>query len=156
MVRNFWISSLTLVFTVLSCCFVTTTFAQKSEILLSRIYPFAPKLLHHPPSPFLKGKPYYLELYVEIPEDSLESVTIFFKSDTSADYQEIPMEKYRGIYRFKYDPLEHQGDEISYFFVVSTKSHRLYATPLDTKWRIAPVQLNPVDPVKYYQRRKNK
>jgi hypothetical protein len=91
---------------------------------------------------------------VDIPEDSLVSVTIFFKSDQSVDYQEIALQKHRGIYRFQYDPLKFVGDELSYFFVVSTKDFKLYAIPLNDKGRIAPVRLNPIDPVKYYQRRK--
>ena len=80
-------------------------FSQDSS-LFKKTFPLESKLLHKTPNPFFQGRPYFLELFSDIPLDSLESINFYFKTDKSKNYRDTS-EKYcppytvmRFIYRF--------------------------------------------------------
>lgn len=122
-----------------------------AESLLSRTFPYTAKLLHKPPKPFFQGRPYNLEFFCDLPQDSLEAIVLFFKTDQFLQYREVPLEPYRGRFRFRYDPKLHPGEEVSYFFVAVLKSAGIHAIPVDRQGKLAPYRIRPVDPIKYYE-----
>lgn len=124
---------------------------QLADSLLKKTFPFSQRILHNPPAPFFKGRPYSLEVLVDIGQDSVEYVSLFFKTDSFTEYREMPLEKYRGRLRFKYDPKMYPGDELHYFFVVVVKSGGIYASPVHRDGQLRPVKITPVDPMKYYE-----
>ena len=126
---------------------------QPADSLLMETYLPSRKLLHRPPSPFFQGRPYFLDLFVDVPDDSLESASIFFKTENSVEYWETVMAKWRGRYRFEYDPDRFPGDTLHYFFVVTEKNFSIHATPLDNSGKIKPVTIHRVDPGEYRKRR---
>ena len=125
--------------------------SRLADSLLKRTFPFSQKILHKPPSPFFKGRPYTLEVFVDMSQDSVEYVSLFFKTDTFIKYREMPLEEYRGRLRFRYDPKIYPGDELQYFFVVVVKNGGIYASPVHRDGRLRPVKIRPVDPMKYYE-----
>lgn len=130
---------------------LSTLFCQSADSLLIRTFPLTDKLFHLPPTPFFEDRPYFLELFIDIPWDSLESISIFFRTDSLSQYQAIPLEKYRGRFRFRYDPDRFPGTVLTYFFVATEKNFGLHASPLDTSGRIEPVNIHLVNPVEYYE-----
>lgn len=128
-----------------------TPAAQTADSLLEISFSLEQRLFHHPPLPFFKGRPYNLEVVVDIPGDSLETASIFLKTDQLSSYQEIPLQPHRGHYVFKYDPQEYPGQLLSYFVVATARGFRLYAIPLDKSGKIRPFKIRPLDPVKYYE-----
>ena len=129
----------------------TFSIGQEPESLLKKTFPM-PQMIHHrPPWPFFKGRPYYLELFSDLPQNEVESLTLFFKTDQTIQYREVPLQPYRGRYRFKYDPDLHPGKEITYFFVAIMKLAGSYATPVDENGKLVPMIINPIDPAKYYE-----
>ena len=134
---------------LLLCTFVCP--AQSGDTLFTKSFPLEHKLLHRPPSPFFKSRPYLIDLFVDIPEESLERVSIFFKTESFEKYWETVLEKYRGRYRFKYNPEEYPGDTLRYFFVAITKHSGIYAVPLDKSGKISPWTILPLDPLEYHK-----
>tara|TARA_B100000035_G_scaffold162808_1_gene138656 strand:+ start:1176 stop:1640 length:465 start_codon:yes stop_codon:yes gene_type:complete len=125
--------------------------SQLADSLLKKTFPFSQKILHKAPSPFFKGRPYTLEVFVGLAQDSVEYVSLFFKTDTFIKYREMPLEQYRGRLRFKYDPQVYPGDELQYFFIAVVKNGGIYAAPVNRDGRLTPVKIRPVDPMKYYE-----
>lgn len=125
--------------------------AQTADSLLELTFSLQQRLFHHPPLPFYKQRPYNLEVVVDIPRDSLESVSIFLKTDQMSSYQEVPLESYRGRYLFRFDPQEYPGELLNYFLVATTKGFRLYAVPLNKSGRIKPYKIRPLDPIRTYE-----
>lgn len=138
-------------YVILQIILISTLICQSIDTTLTETFPLTNKLLHHPPSPFFKGRPYFLELIVDFPWDSLENASIFFKTEKSIEYQEIPLEKYRKRLRFKYDPELFPGDTLSYFFIVTRKDFSIFAIPLDGSGKIKTVNIHPIEPTKYYE-----
>ncbi len=136
---------------ILLLLLLTFSFGQGAESLLQKTFPLSPKIHHRPPWPFFNGRPYHLELFSELAEKDVESLSIFFKTDQALEYREIKLESYRGRYRFKYDPTIYPGQEITYFFVAILKNSGSHATPIDENGKLAPMILRPIDPIKYYK-----
>jgi hypothetical protein len=136
----------------ISLFFVTAfAFGQEADSLLQQTFPLSPKIHHRPPWPFFEGRPYHLELFSDLLKKDVESLSIFFKTNQTLEYREAALERYRGRYRFKYDPATHPGEEITYFFVAILKNAGSHATPIDENGKLAPMILRPIDPVKYYE-----
>lgn len=126
---------------------------QTTEELLNKQFPQSQRIIHLPPDPFFKGRPYYLELVSDIPEDSVTSASLFIATEQSVRYLEFLLENYHGLYRFRYDPSKIIGNVLIYFFVLTTTDFGIYATPLTDAGKLDPVVIKPVDPVEYYNRR---
>ncbi|MFQ6607505.1 MAG: hypothetical protein ACE5EE_03090 [Fidelibacterota bacterium] len=125
--------------------------AQETDSLLSSTFPPSPALFHHLKLPVFQGRPYYLELFVDIPIDQINSAAIFFRTEKMSRYREAPLEWYRGRYRFKYDPEAYPGKMFKYFFVVTEVNYSIHAIPLDSAGRVAPQILQPVNPLEYFK-----
>lgn len=137
---------------ILIILFTGVSIGQEADSVLKQTFPVSKKINHRPPMPFFEGRPYYLELFSDLPENRLESITLFFKTDQSMDYREIPLDYYRGRYRFKYDPVIYPGKELTYFFVAIVKGSGSYASPVDENGKLVPMVIEPMDPIKYYER----
>ena len=74
------------------------------------------KIIHHPEKIMFQGRNYNLELIVDIPEDNIESVNLFIRTDTKRPYQEISLKQKRGIYSLRFDPEVFPGSLVQYFF----------------------------------------
>ena len=109
------------------------------------------RIIHHPEEIMFINRPYNLDLFVNFPSDSVESVSLFIKTDNMARYQEFFLTRVRGRYTFRYDPVKMPGKSIRYFFVVRLKPFALFATPLNKDGFIQPVERTFVDPVAYYK-----
>ena len=110
-------------------------------------------LLHMPPKNIFDDRLTKLQLYVDIPEDSIESVSIFYRTNTMENMQEIILSKEKGPYSFNFDPGIQGGDSVTYFFTVAVKDQSIHATPLDINGKIEPYNKPLVDPIKYYEER---
>ena len=55
-----------------------------TELLLKRKFFSTTKLLHKPPRPFFQGRPYNLEFFSDLPEDSVETLVLFFKTEKNS------------------------------------------------------------------------
>ena len=109
--------------------------------------------MHLPPKIVFDDRLTKLQLYVDIPEDSIETVSIFYRTNTMENMQEIILAKEKGSYSFKFDPGIQGGDSVAYFFTVAVKDQSIHATPLDINGKIKPYNKPLVDPIKYYEER---
>ncbi len=109
------------------------------------------RIIHQPEEIMFMNRPYNLELFVNFPSDSVESVSLFIRTDNMTRYQEFLLPGVRGRYTFRYDPVKMPGKSIRYFFVVRLKPFALFATPLNEDGSIRPVERTFVDPVAYYK-----
>ncbi len=112
-----------------------------------------PLLMHLPPKIVFDDRLTKLQLYVDIPEDSIETVSIFYRTNTMENMQEIILAKEKGSYSFKFDPGIQGGDSVAYFFTVAVKDQSIHATPLDINGKIKPYNKPLVDAIKYYEER---
>jgi len=138
---------------ILTLAIAIPIIGQTAEELLNKQFPLSQYIFHLPSDPFFKGRPYYLELVSDIPEDSVTSASLFIATEKSVRYLEFPLENYHGLYRFRYDPLKITGNVLIYFFVLTTTDFGIYAAPLTDEGKLDPVVIKPVDPVEYYNRR---
>ena len=112
-----------------------------------------PLLMHLPPKIVFDDRLTKLQLYVDIPEDSIETVSIFYRTNTMENMQEIILAKEKGSYSFNFDPGIQGGDSVAYFFTVAVKDQSIHATPLDINGKIKPYNKPLVDAIKYYEER---
>ena len=112
-----------------------------------------PLLLHLPPKNIFDDRLTKLQLYVDIPEDSIATVSIFYRTNTMENMQEITLAKEKGSYSFNFDPGIQGGDSVAYFFTVAVKDQSIHATPLDINGKIKPYNKPLVDAIKYYEER---
>ena len=110
-------------------------------------------LLHMPPKNIFDDRPTKLQLYVDLPEDSIARVSIFYKTNIMENMQEIPLIKEGGFYTFKFEPEVPGADSVTYFFTVATSYQSMYATPLDNNGNIKPYKKPLIDPIKYFEER---
>lgn len=112
-----------------------------------------PKVFHHPARVLFNTHPFYLEVFVKFPRKDLKSVSLFYQSELMSRFMEIPMDIQATRYRFRYDPIEHPAQKITYFFTVATKDGSLYATPVDSSGRLKPITKYLLEPRSYFKRR---
>ena len=112
-----------------------------------------PLLMHLSPKIVFDDRLTKLQLYVDIPEDSIETVSIFYRTNTMENMQEIILAKEKGSYSFNFDPGIQGGDSVAYFFTVAVKDQSIHATPLDINGKIKPYNKPLVDAIKYYEER---
>ena len=129
------------------------SFSQDSEIGIKELLS-EPKLYHYPPDPLFMNRPFSLDMVMDIPDASAQSILLFFKTDQMKNYREISLKGNHGLYRFKVKTDEFPGQSIKYFFVVRTNQGKIYGAPLDSKGIISPVKRKFVDPIQYYERKK--
>ena len=108
------------------------------------------KLFHSPPKPLFKGRKHNLDFVTSVPQDSIISGSLFFKTNFMGFYREINLESTHGLFRFTYDPKIFPGTHIKYYFVMKT-SKGLHAAPVDDNGELSPVNKLLIDPIQYYK-----
>ena len=94
------------------------------------------RIYHAPPKPLFMGRTHMLDFITNIPKDSVESATIFFKTDSMQYYQEFPLEGRHGHYNF----------------VIKSKTN-IHGIPINDKGELTPVNKLLIDPVQYFKQR---
>ena len=108
------------------------------------------RLFHSPPKPLFKGRSHNLNFITDVPDDSVLSATLFFKTDFMAYYQEFVLNGVKGLYQFTYDPKTYPGTYLQYYFVIENKK-KVYGSPLNDQGELIPVKKLLVDPVQYFK-----
>lgn len=122
-----------------------------ADSLLTKTFLTTPSVFHTEPEVLFTNRPQHIDLFVEFPKESLESVRLYFRTDSMTVWQEIHLEYFRGRYRYLFDPNAIPGTELEYFFIVTRKDFAIYADPLDKNGKLTPVAKPLLDPVKYYK-----
>ncbi len=90
-----------------------------------------PRILHHPPEVIFDNRLTDLELFVDIPQDSIESVSLFLITDAYEKVREIPLQFSRERYTYRFDPTSCACTSLQYFFIVRLIDYSLYSVPSD-------------------------
>ena len=112
-----------------------------------------PLLLHRPPKAMFDDRPTILQLFVTIPYDSIETVSIFYKTNKMSIFQEIELDKNKGAFTYKFDPGKQEGNTLSYFFVVQKIDEAVHAIPIGNSGKIKPYNQPLVDAIEHYEKR---
>ena len=67
-------------------------------------------------------------------------------------YQEFPLNRERGIYRFVYNPTSYPGSRLQYYFVIETKE-KVHGTSIDDNGELSPVDKLLIEPVEYFKQK---
>ena len=110
------------------------------------------RLYHAPPKPLFKKRAHNLDFITDIPDDSVLSANLYFKTNLMPYYQEFPLEGIQGLFRFTYDPKTYPGTHLQYYFVIKTEKE-LHGTPLNDQGELTPVNKLLVDPVQYFKQK---
>lgn len=108
------------------------------------------RLYHNPPRPLFKGRAYSLDFITNVPDDSVLSATLFFKTNFMGFYQEFLLEGSKGLYKFQYKPDKYPGTHIQYYFVLTTENE-IHGTPIDDEGQLTPVNKLLIDPSEYFK-----
>ena len=108
------------------------------------------RLFHSPPKPLFKGRKHNLDFVTSIPQDSIISGSLFFKTNFMAYHREFIIKDKHGLFRFTYDPEIFPGTHLEYYFVMKTVTG-VHASPVDDNGKLAPVNKLLIDPVQYYK-----
>ena len=108
------------------------------------------RLFHAPPKPLFKGRTHNLDFITDIPQDSIVTGSLFFKTNFMAYYREFIIENKHGLFRFTYDHEIFPGTHLEYYFIIKTKSG-MHGAPIDDNGKLAPVNKLLVDPIQYYK-----
>ena len=98
------------------------------------------RLFHSIPKPFFKSRSHNLDFITNVPEDSVVSATLFFKTNLMEHYQEFSLGRSRGTYSFKY------------YFIIETKN-KIYGVPINDDGELSPVNKLLVDPVEHFKQK---
>ena len=101
---------------------------------------------HHPPNAILNDRPFIMELMVDFAPESVASVALYMRSDSSRAYLELPMTGAFGRYRLIIPAAELEGDTLIYFFLVTMHDYGLWAYPTGEDGRIQPFVVARVAP----------
>ena len=108
------------------------------------------RLYHSIPNPLFKSRSHNLDFITNIPQDSILSSTLFFKTNTMEYYQEFKLERLRGIYRFTYEPDIYKGTHLQYYFIIETKNE-IHGVPINDDGKLTPVNKLLIDPIQYFK-----
>ncbi len=110
-----------------------------------------PKLFHHPPNVLFDNRLFDIELIVDFPLDSIESVSLFFKTDAMDETREIPLEYVKGKFVYRFNPTTCQCTSLQYFFIVQLTDYSLYSFPMDNQKELKPIERDLTNAVEYYE-----
>ena len=113
-----------------------------------------PRLIHYPENPIFIGQKHNIDFITDIPKDSILSASLFFKTDSLINYQEISLDYKNGLYRFTYSPIVFPGKSIEYYLILQNINDILYASPLNSKGKLSPMRRSLKDPKIYYENKK--
>tara|TARA_B100000315_G_scaffold260882_1_gene326786 strand:+ start:8754 stop:9176 length:423 start_codon:yes stop_codon:yes gene_type:complete len=125
---------------------IATGFSKNPDYFLQQKFRLKNDIYHIPPSPVYNTRPYFLEFAVDIPDDSIESVTIYHRIYPEVNFQMTLLNPHRALYRYKFDPTTFTGKNLEYFLIVTTKDFGIQAFPLDGEGWLTPATVIPVKP----------
>ena len=108
------------------------------------------RLFHSPPKPLFKGRKHNLDFVTSVPQDSIVSGSLFFKTNSMTYFREFKIKSSHGLFRFNYDPEIFPGTHLEYYFIMQTPSG-IHASPIDDNGNLAPVNKLLIDPIQYYK-----
>ncbi len=108
-------------------------------------------IIHNPEKIMFQGRNYNLELVVDLPDSIIKSVSLLVRTKMRSPYQEVFLQRERGLYSFHFDSEIFSGSLIQYFFVVQLSDYSLFAVPINEKGDIQPVKRLFIDPIEYYK-----
>ena len=113
-----------------------------------------PRLIHYPENPIFIGQKHNIDFITDIPKDSILSASLFFRTDSLINFQEISLNYKNGLYRFTYSPIIFPGKSIEYYLVLQNINDLLYASPINSKGKLSPMRRSLIDPKIYYKSKK--
>ncbi len=113
-----------------------------------------PRLIHYPENPIFLAQKHNIDFITDIPNDSILSASLFFRTDSLINFQEISLDYKKGLYRFTYDPIIFPGKSIEYYLVLQKTNDVLYASPLNSKGKLSPMKRILINPKIYYENKK--
>ncbi len=116
-------------------------------------FPVTTKVFHRPDDVIFDSRPYDMDLFVDHTEDTIENVSIFFKTNEMSHFSEHHLTKTRARYRFRFNPTITPAASITYFFVVTLRDGSVYAAPLNKHGNINVIERILVDPAEYFKQR---
>ncbi len=146
-------NSYLMLYVIVVLFFITHSNTHAIEIPDSTYKTKLPLLLHRPPKIMFDDRPTLLQLFVNIPNDSIKAVSIFYKTNEMSIFQEIQLDKIKGAFTYKFDPGKQEGKSLSYFFIVQQRENAVHATPLGDSGKIKPYNQPLVDAIEYYEKR---
>ena len=108
------------------------------------------RLYHTPPKPLFKGRSHDLDFITNIPDDSVLTATLFFKTNFMAYYQEFSLKGNQGLYQFTYEPETYPGTHLQYYFVIETDKN-IHGCPINDQGELTPVDNLLIDPIQYFK-----
>jgi len=108
------------------------------------------RLYHTPPKPLFKGRSHDLDFITNIPDDSVLTATLFFKTNFMAYYQEFSLKGTQGLYQFTYEPKTYPGTHLQYYFVIETDKN-FHGCPINDQGELTPVDKLLIDPIQYFK-----
>ncbi len=108
------------------------------------------RLFHSPPKPLFRGRKHNLDFVTTIPQDSIISGSLFFKTNLMDYYREFNLNSKHGLFRFTYNPEIFPGTHLKYYFVMKTTTG-IHAAPIDDNGKLAPINKLLIDPIQYYK-----
>jgi len=108
------------------------------------------RLYHTPPKPLFKGRSHNLDFITNIPDDSVLTATLFFKTNFMAYYQEFSLKGTQGLYQFTYEPKTYPGTHLQYYFVIETDKN-IHGCPINDQGELTPVDKLLIDPIQYFK-----
>ena len=108
------------------------------------------RLYHTPPKPLFKGRSHDLDFITNIPDDSVLTATLFFKTNFMAYYQEFSLKGTQGLYQFTYEPKTYPGTHLQYYFVIETVKN-IHGCPINDQGELTPVDKLLIDPIQYFK-----
>ena len=142
-----------MLYVVVVLFFITHSNTHAIEIPDSTYKTKLPLLLHRTPKVMYDDRPTLLQLFVNIHNDSIKAVSIFYKTNEMSIFQEIQLDKIKGAFTYKFDPGKQKGNSLSYFFIVQQWENAVHATPLGDSGKIKPYNQPLVDAIEYYEKR---
>jgi len=139
------------VFALALALFVLPPDSSSSE----KIFSYPPPIFHHPAKVLFNTRAFDLELFIKIPRDSIESVSLFYQTDEMSRLEEVVFDLKSSRFKFHYDPKERPAKKITYYFIVSRTGGSLYAAPVDSNGVLRPITKYLLDPEYYFKRRAN-
>ncbi|UCH64174.1 MAG: hypothetical protein JSU77_07095 [Fidelibacterota bacterium] len=111
-------------------------------------------LFHNPPVAILNDRPFQIDFFVNFSPDTIESISLVFRNDSSHTYKEIPLHGEYNRYSHVLPVEELRGSVLTYYFLVVLRDYGLWAYPTGGDGVLKPYVINLVPPTeKFFQKR---
>ena len=89
----------------------------------------------------------------DLPSDSIESATLYFKTDSMSYFREFELKGVFGKYQFVFEHEVYTGSHLQYYFIIKTKDG-IHGTPVNERGWIIPTNNLLIDPKEYFKQKK--